>query len=101
MGSWSVARSSPSRERVDGAFLGFGVITFTAKDLCDPARQLPRAMYLALAIATTVYVAVSLGVFGTLTSEQVVASGPTALAVAAKPTHGQLGYVLMVITIST
>ena len=23
------------------AFLGFGVITFTAKDLSDPARQLP------------------------------------------------------------
>jgi amino acid transporter len=80
------------------AFLGFGVITFTAKDLPDPSRQLPRAMYLSLAIATTVYVAVSLGVFGTLTAEQVVQYGPTALAEAAKPTLGQLGYVLMVIT---
>ncbi|MGY3317226.1 APC family permease [Arthrobacter sp. TE12232] len=80
------------------AFLGFGVITFTAKDLPDPSRQLPRAMYLALAIATTVYVAVSLGVFGTLTADQVVAYGATALAEAAKPTLGQFGYVLMVIT---
>jgi amino acid transporter len=80
------------------AFLGFGVITFTAKDLPDPSRQLPRAMYLALAIATTVYVAVSLGVFGTLTAGQVVEYGATALAEAAKPTLGQLGYVLMVIT---
>ena len=43
------------------AFLGFGVITFTAKDLASPARQLPRAMYLALGIATVIYVAVSLG----------------------------------------
>lgn len=80
------------------AFLGFGVITFTAKDLGDPSRQLPRAMYFALAIATTVYVAVSLGVFGTLTAEQVVDYGPTALAEAARPSLGQLGYVLMVIT---
>ena len=48
------------------AFLGFGVITFTAKDLADPARQLPRAIYLALGIATTIYVAVALGVFGVL-----------------------------------
>ncbi len=80
------------------AFLGFGVITFTAKDLPDPSRQLPRAMYLALAIATTVYVAVSLGVFGTLTADQVVEYGATALAEAAKPTLGQAGYVLMVIT---
>jgi amino acid transporter len=80
------------------AFLGFGVITFTAHDLPNPARQLPRAMYLALAIATTVYVGVSLGVFGTLTAEQVVEYGATALAEAAKPTLGQAGYVLMVIT---
>src|SRR5499427_8070388 len=29
------------------AFLGFGIITFTAKDLAKPSRQLPRAMYLA------------------------------------------------------
>jgi amino acid transporter len=80
------------------AFLGFGVITFTAKDLPHPSRQLPRAMYLALAIATTVYVGVAVGVFGTLTVDQVIASGGTALAEAAKPTLGQFGYVLMVIT---
>ena len=80
------------------AFLGFGVITFTAKDLPNPARQLPKAIYLALAIATTVYVAVSLGVFGTLTADQVVEYGTTAIAEAAKPTLGQAGYVLMVIT---
>ena len=80
------------------AFLGFGVITFTAKDLPNPRRQLPKAIYLALAIATTIYVAVSLGVFGTLTAEQVVEYGTTAIAEAAKPTLGEAGYVLMVIT---
>lgn len=80
------------------AFLGFGVITFTAKDLPHPSRQLPRAIAFALLIATTVYVAVSLGVFGTLTADEVVRYGATALAEAAKPTLGQAGYVLMVIT---
>src|SRR3974390_558606 len=34
------------------AFLGFGVVTFTAKDLAEPKRQLPRAMFLALGIPT-------------------------------------------------
>ena len=57
------------------AFLGFGVITFTAKDLADPNRQLPKAIYLALGIATVVYVAVALGVFGTLTVDEVIDSG--------------------------
>jgi amino acid transporter len=80
------------------AFLGFGVITFTAKDLVNPSHQLPRAMYLALGIATTIYVAVALGVFGTLTVDEVIASGGTALAVAAEPTLGRAGYWMMTVT---
>jgi amino acid transporter len=80
------------------AFLGFGIITFTAKDLAKPSRQLPRAMYLALSIATVIYVAIALGVFGTLTVEKVISSGGTALAVAAEPALGQAGYWLMSIT---
>ena len=80
------------------AFLGFGVITFTAKDLPNPRRQLPRAMFLALGIATVIYVAVSIGVFGTLTVEKVIDSGGTALAVAAQPVLGRAGYWLMTVT---
>ncbi|WP_246051132.1 APC family permease [Nocardioides guangzhouensis] len=80
------------------AFLGFGVITFTAKDLADPQRQLPRAVYLALGIATVVYLGVSIGVFGTLTVQEVIDSGGTALAVAAEPTLGQAGYWMMTVT---
>jgi amino acid transporter len=80
------------------AFLGFGVITFTAKDLAHPERELPRAVYLALGIASTVYVAVALGVFGTLTVEEVIDSGGTALAVAAEPVLGATGYWLMSVT---
>ncbi|HKX15559.1 MAG TPA: APC family permease, partial [Propionibacteriaceae bacterium] len=80
------------------AFLGFGVVTFTAKDLADPSRQLPRAIFLALGIATVIYVAVALGVFGTLTVDEVISSGGTALAVAAEPTLGRAGYWLMSVT---
>src|ERR687898_528754 len=46
-------------------------------------------LYLALGIATTVYVAVTLGVFGTLTVDEVIDSGGTALAVAAAPGPGR------------
>jgi amino acid transporter len=80
------------------AFLGFGVITFTAKDLPQPERQLPRAIYLAIAIATVVYVAISVGVYGTLTVPEVIAAGDTAVAEAAKPALGDAGYVLMALT---
>jgi amino acid transporter len=80
------------------AFLGFGVVTFTAKDLPNPSRQLPRAMYLALGLATVIYVAVALGVFGTLTVDKVIESGGTAIAVAAEPVLGRAGYWLMTVT---
>ena len=80
------------------AFLGFGVITFTAVHMAEPKRQLPRAVYLALGIATMIYVAVALGVFGTLTVDEVIESGGTALAVAAEPVLGQAGYWLMTVT---
>jgi amino acid transporter len=80
------------------AFLGFGVITFTAKDLAEPARQLPRAVYLALGVATVIYVAVAVGVFGVLTVDEVIASGGTALAKAAEPVLGSAGYGLMTTT---
>ena len=80
------------------AFLGFGIITFTAKDLREPAKELPRAVYLALGMATVVYVAVALGVFGTLPVDEVVESGGTALAVAAEPVLGSAGYWLMTVT---
>ncbi len=76
-------------------FVPAGVITFTAKDLRDPARELPRTMYLALGIATVIYVAVALGVFGTLSVETVISSGGTALAVAAEPTLGKAGFWLI------
>jgi amino acid transporter len=80
------------------AFLGFGIVTFTAKDLRQPSRELPRAMFLAIGIAAVIYVAIAIGVFGTLTVDEVIAAGATALAVAAQPTLGTFGYQLMSVT---
>jgi len=80
------------------AFLGFGIITFTAKDLRDPSKQLPRAMTIAIGLAALVYVGVSIGVFGTLTVPEVIEAGPTAIAVAAQPSLGDVGYWMMTVT---
>ena len=79
------------------AFLGFGVISYTAKDLKDQ-NDLGPATYIALAIATITYVAISLGVFGQLTPEEVTEAGPTAIALAAKPVLGQAGYLIVAVT---
>jgi amino acid transporter len=79
------------------AYLGFAVVSFTGGALPDPGRGLPKAMYLALGITITLYVLIALGVFGTLTVQQVVDNGETALAVAAQPALGSAGFVMMTI----
>jgi amino acid transporter len=79
------------------AYLGFSVITFAAGDLRDPTRELPKAMYSALGITTVLYVLISLGVFGTLTVEEVIGYGETAIAEAARPALGDAGFVIMAI----
>jgi amino acid transporter len=79
------------------AYLGFSVITFTVGDLRDPARELPKAMYMALGITTLLYVLISLGVFGTLTVDEVIGYGETAIAEAARPALGDAGFVIMAI----
>ncbi|WP_028049267.1 APC family permease [Cellulomonas sp. URHD0024] len=79
------------------AFLGFAVISFVGDDLPHPRRQMPVALYAALAITTVLYVLVAVCVFGTLPVDEVVAAGPRALAVAAEPTLGQAGYAMMTV----
>ncbi len=79
------------------AYLGFNVITFASGDLRDPAHDLPRAMYGALGVTSTVYVLIALGVFGTLTVAEVIGYGETAIAEAARPTLGEAGFTVMAV----
>jgi len=79
------------------AFLGFAVVAFSAGDMKDPRRDLPKAMYLSLIITTVLYVAIAIGVYGMLPLEEVIAAGETAIAKAAEPILGSAGFVIMTI----
>ena len=79
------------------AFLGFGVMTFTVAKLRNPERELPRAVALALGLTTALYVLIAIGVFGTLTVDEAIGYGETAIAEAARPTLGDAGFTLMAI----
>jgi amino acid transporter len=79
------------------AFLGFGVMTFTVSSLADPERELPRAVALALGLTTLTYVLISIGVFGTLTVNEAIGFGETAIAEAARPSLGDAGFTLMAV----
>jgi amino acid transporter len=79
------------------AYLGFSVIAFAGGDLPNPTKNMPRAMYLAIGVTALTYVAIALSVFGTLTLDEVIASGDTAIAEAAKPALGEAGFTIMAI----
>ena len=79
------------------AYLGFSVITFAAGDMRDPSRELPQAMYRALGVTTILYLLIAISVFGTLTVDEVIEHGETAIAEAARPTLGDAGFVMMAV----
>ena len=79
------------------AYTGFGVITNAAGEMADPKRDLPRALTIALVIVIVLYVCISLVVFGSLSVADIVTDKDTALAVAAEPVFGHLGFTIMAI----
>ncbi len=80
------------------AYLGFGVISFVGGDIENPKKNMPRAMYIAIGFTMLLYVALAVGVFGTLTVDEVIANADTALAVAAYPIFGAAGVTLISIS---
>jgi amino acid transporter len=76
---------------------GFGLITNTAADLRDPRTMLPRALYIAVILVIALYLAVSLTVSGNLTNSEIAAAKDYALAAAAKPFMGEMGFHLIAI----
>jgi len=79
------------------AFEGFGLITNAAEEMRDPQRTLPHALYASVLFTGLVYVLVSLAVMGNLSPAQVAESKDYALAAAAKPFLGEVGFTIITI----
>jgi len=76
---------------------GFGLITNAAADMVDPQKNIPKALYLSVCIVMLIYLAVSVTVIGNLTTTEINLYGDFALAQAAKPFLGELGFKLIAI----
>jgi len=79
------------------AYTGFGVITNAAAEMPDPKRDLPRALMTAIALVIVLYIAIALIAFGSLSVSEILKDKDTALAVAAEPFFGRLGFTVMAI----
>lgn len=80
------------------AFEGFRVITNTAEDMPDPTGTLPKAMMAAVLFVMLLYVAIAFAVFGNLPVDKVIAAKDFALAQAALPVFGRIGFTAVTIT---
>jgi len=79
------------------AFEGFRVITNTAEDMENPSKMMLKAMVIAISFVMLLYVAVTFAVFGNLPLPDIIKAQDYALAEAAKPAFGQLGFTIMAV----
>lgn len=73
------------------AFKGFTTITNSGGEVVDPHRNTGRAIVVAIAICTVVYMAVAVAVAGNLALPDIIAAQDFALARAARPAFGDTG----------
>lgn len=78
------------------AFKGFTTITNSGGEITDPHRNVGRAIGISIVLCTTLYLLVALGVGSSLTIDQIRAARDYALAEAAEPALGQVGFALTV-----
>ena len=79
------------------AYEGFRVITNTAEDMDDPSKTMLKAMFISIGLVMVLYVAVTFAVFGNLTLSEITKAQDYALAEAAKPAFGQVGFTIMAV----
>jgi len=77
------------------SYMGFGLVTNASEDIEDPEHNVPRAIYLSIAIVGAAYVGVALVAVGNLPLPELVRAEEYALAEAAKPFLGRFGYALV------
>lgn len=74
---------------------GFGLITNAAEDIDDPGRNIPRALYISVILVMLIYLVVSIAVVGNLSIANIAKTSDYALAAAATPFAGSIGFTIM------
>jgi hypothetical protein len=77
------------------AYEGFELIANAAANVRDPGTTLPRAYYLSVGLVIALYALIAVVVVGSLTPDQIKSAEDFALAAAARPSLGQVGFTLV------
>jgi amino acid transporter len=79
------------------AFEGWELLLFDQDQMEHPKATARRAIYLSIAGATTIYVLVAIVTTNLVSAQEIAAHPETALAIAAEPFLGQLGFTLIAV----
>ncbi|NPA05505.1 MAG: amino acid permease [Crenarchaeota archaeon] len=77
------------------AYEGFELIANTAQDVEEPESTLPKAFILSVVFVMFIYILVAIVTVGNLPYQEVVRARDYALAEAAKPFLGEIGFILI------
>lgn len=77
------------------SYMGFGLVTNASENIKDPERNVPKAIYISIAVVAVVYILVSTVAVGNLTTAELIKAQDNALAVAAMPFLGNFGFLLI------
>jgi len=80
------------------AYQGFSVITNTIEDMKDPLHTMLKAMVITILLVGALYVLTSVAVLGNLPLSEVIKAKDYALAQAAQPIFGEIGFKVMAAT---
>jgi amino acid transporter len=80
------------------AYQGFSVITNTVEDMRDPLHTMLKAMVITILLVGALYVLTSIAVLGNLPLPEVIKAKDYALAQAAQPIFGEIGFKVMAAT---
>ncbi len=79
------------------AYEGFELIANAAEDIKEPKKNLPRAFYASVLFVILLYVLISLVTVGVVSEDQLMQAKDYALAIAAKPALGEIGFTIVAI----
>ncbi|VAW48386.1 cationic amino acid transporter (cat-2) [hydrothermal vent metagenome] len=79
------------------AYEGFELIANAAEDVKHPKTTLPRAFYGSVILVIVLYILIAIITTGSVPESQLLTAKDYALAVAAKPALGQLGFTMVAI----
>jgi len=77
------------------SYMGFGLITNASENIKDASKNIPKAIYISIAIVLFIYVSISVSAVGNLTQAELLKAKENALAVAAMPFLGHFGFLLI------